>query len=85
MQLLSRTMNDTIKMCAYGMTVMTERAIALGRMDFVDPAMVEEVGKIQAENDTVWNDFTKTQYELVMEKARPLLEHKELGESEIVR
>ena len=78
-------MNDTIKMCAYGMTVMTERAIALGRMDFVDPAMVEEVGKIQAENDTVWNDFTKTQYELVMEKARPLLEDKELGESEIVR
>jgi hypothetical protein len=37
----------------------------------------------QAENDTVWNDFNKAQYEPVMEKARPLLEHKEPGESEI--
>jgi hypothetical protein len=37
--------------------------------------MVEEVKKIQAANDEVWNDFTKTQYDLVMEKARPLLEH----------
>ena len=78
---LSQTMNETIKMCAYGMTVMTERAVALGRMDFVDPNMVEEVKKIQTQNDAVWNDFTKTQYDLVMEKARPLLEHKELGES----
>ena len=78
---LSQTMNDTVKMCAYGMTVMTERAVALGRMDFVDPNMVEEVKKIQATNDAVWNDFTKTQYDLVMEKARPLLEHKELGEA----
>ncbi len=75
---LSQTMNETIKMCAYGMTVMTERAVALGRMDFVDPTMVEEVKKIQTQNDAVWNDFTKTQYDLVMEKARPLLEHKEL-------
>ena len=58
---LSQTMNETIKMCAYGMTVMTERAVALGRMDFVDPNMVEEVKKIQASNDAVWNDFTKTQ------------------------
>jgi hypothetical protein len=66
-------------MCAYGMTVMTERAVALGRMDFVDPAMVEEVKRVQASNDAVWNDFTKTQYDLVMEKARPLLEHKELA------
>jgi hypothetical protein len=82
---LSQTMNETVKMCAYGMTVMTERAVALGRMDFVDPNMVEEVKKIQAENDGVWNDFTKTQYDLVMEKARPLLEHKELGESESVK
>ena len=82
---LSRTMNETIKMCAYGMTVMTERAVALGRMDFVDPNMVEEVKKIQTQNDAVWNDFTKTQYDLVMEKARPLLEHKELGESESVK
>jgi hypothetical protein len=78
---LSRTMNETIKMCAYGMTVMTERAVALGKMDFVDPNMIEEVKRIQASNDAVWNDFTKTQYELVMEKARPLLEHKELGEA----
>ena len=78
---LSQTMNETIKMCAYGMTVMTEQAVALGRMDFVDPNMVEEVKKIQTQNDAVWNDFTKTQYDLVMEKARPLLEHKELGES----
>ena len=76
---LSQTMNETIKMCAYGMTVMTEQAVALGRMDFVDPNMVEEVKKIQTSNDAVWNDFTKTQYDLVMEKARPLLEHKELG------
>ena len=82
---LSQTMNETVKMCAYGMTVMTERAVALGRMDFVDPDMVEEVKKIQAANDGVWNDFTKTQYDLVMEKARPLLEHKELGESESVK
>jgi hypothetical protein len=82
---LSQTMNETIKMCAYGMTVMTERAVALGRMDFVDPNMVEEVKKIQTQNDAVWNDFTKTQYDLVMEKARPLLEHKELGESESVK
>jgi len=82
---LSQTMNETVKMCAYGMTVMTERAVALGRMDFVDPDMVEEVKKIQASNDAVWNDFTKTQYDLVMEKARPLLEHKELGESESVK
>jgi hypothetical protein len=82
---LSQTMNETIKMCAYGMTVMTERAVALGRMDFVDPNMVEEVKKIQASNDAVWNDFTKTQYDLVMEKARPLLEHKELGESDSVK
>ncbi len=82
---LSQTMNETIKMCAYGMTVMTERAVALGRMDFVDPTMVEEVKKIQTQNDAVWNDFTKTQYDLVMEKARPLLEHKELGESDGVR
>ena len=65
-------MNETVKMCAYGMTVMTERAVALGRMDFVDPDMVEEVKKIQTQNDAVWNDFTKTQYDLVMEKARPL-------------
>ena len=76
---LSRTMNDTVRMCAYGMTVMTERAVALGRMEFVDPGMVDEVKKIQDANDAVWNDFTKTQYDLVMEKARPLLEHKELG------
>ena len=76
---LSQTMNDTVRMCAYGMTVMTERAVALGRMDFVDADMVDEVKKIQAQNDGVWNDFTKTQYDLVMEKARPLLEHKELG------
>ncbi len=76
---LSQTMNETVKMCAYGMTVMTERAVALGRMDFVDADMVDEVKKIQAQNDGVWNDFTKTQYDLVMEKARPLLEHKELG------
>ena len=82
---LSQTMNETIKMCAYGMTVMTERAVALGRMDFVDPNMVEEVKKIQTSNDAVWNDFTKTQYDLVMEKARPLLEHKELGESESIK
>ena len=82
---LSQTMNETIKMCAYGMTVMTERAVELGRMDFVDPNMVEEVKKIQTQNDAVWNDFTKTQYDLVMEKARPLLEHKELGESESVK
>jgi hypothetical protein len=40
---------------------------------------VEEVKKIQTSNDAVWNDLTKTQYDLVMEKARPLLEHKELG------
>jgi len=78
---LSQTMNETIKMCAYGMTVMTERAVALGQMDFVDPNMVEEVKRVQASNDAVWNDFTKTQYDLVMEKARPILEHKELGES----
>jgi len=76
---LSQTMNETIRMCAYGMTVMTEQAVALGKMDFVDPNMVEEVKKIQTSNDAVWNDFTKTQYDLVMEKARPLLEHKELG------
>ena len=76
---LSQTMNETIKMCAYGMTVMTEQAVALGRMDFVDPNMVEEVKRVQASNDAVWNDFTKTQYDLVMEKARPLLEHKELA------
>ncbi len=82
---LSQTMNETIKMCAYGMTVMTERAVALGRMDFVDPNMVEEVKKIQTQNDAVWNDFTKTQYDLVMEKARPLLEHRELGESDSVK
>ncbi len=82
---LSQTMNETIKMCAYGMTVMTEQAVALGRMDFVDPNMVEEVKKIQTSNDAVWNDFTKTQYDLVMEKARPLLEHKELGESDSVK
>ena len=79
---LSRTMNDTVRMCAYGMTVMTERAVALGRMEFVDPGMVDEVKKIQDANDAVWNDFTKTQYDLVMEKARPLLEHKELGEDD---
>ncbi len=78
---LSRTMNETVRMCAYGMTVMTERAVALGRMDFVDPGMVEEVKKVQDANDAVWNDFTKTQYDLVMEKARPLLEHKELEDS----
>ncbi len=82
---LSQTMNETVKMCAYGMTVMTERAVALGRMDFVDADMVDEVKKIQAQNDGVWNDFTKTQYDLVMEKARPLLEHKELGGSESVK
>src|SRR5208283_2509911 len=76
---LSQTMNETIKMCAYGMTVMTEQAVALGQMDFVDPNMVEEVKRVQASNDAVWNDFTKTQYDLVMEKARPLLEHKELA------
>ncbi len=76
---LSQTMNETIKMCAYGMTVMTERAVALGQMDFVDPNMVEEVKRVQASNDAVWNDFTKTQYDLVMEKARPILEHKELA------
>ncbi len=76
---LSQTMNETIKMCAYGMTVMTERAVALGQMEFVDPNMVEEVKRIQASNDAVWNDFTKTQYDLLMEKARPLLEHKELA------
>ncbi len=76
---LSQTMNEAVKMCAYGMTVMTEQAVALGRMDFVDPNMVEEVKRVQASNDAVWNDFTKTQYDLVMEKARPLLEHKELA------
>ncbi len=76
---LSQTMNEAVKMCAYGMTVMTERAVALGKMDFVDPNMVEEVKRVQASNDAVWNDFTKTQYDLVMEKARPLLEHKELA------
>ncbi len=37
-------------------------------MDFVDPAMVEEGSKIQAENDAVWNDFNKAQYEPVMER-----------------
>jgi hypothetical protein len=78
---LSRTMNETVRMCAYGMTAMTERAVALGRMDFVDPNMLEEVKKIQTENDAVWNEFTKAQYDLVMAKARPLLEHKELAES----
>jgi hypothetical protein len=82
---LSQTMNETVRMCAYGMTVMTERAVALGQMDFVDPNMVEEVKKIQTANDMVWNEFTKTQYDLVMEKARPLLEHKELGQIESIQ
>ncbi len=44
---LSRTMNETVRMCAFGMTVMTERAVALGQMDFVDPNMIEEVKRIQ--------------------------------------
>lgn len=80
LQALGQTMNDTLRMCAYGMTVMTEQAVALGRMDFLEPATVEEVKKIQASNDAVWNDFTKDQYALVMQKAQPLLEHKELNE-----
>jgi hypothetical protein len=72
-------------MCAHGITGMTERAVRLGWMDFVNPNMVEEVNKIQTQYSAVWNDFTKTQYDVVMEKARLLLEHKKLGESESVK
>jgi len=72
---LGESMNHTLKMCAYGMTVMTEQAVMLGNQDFLKTTTVDEVKKIQAANDKVWSDFTKKQYDKVMEKAKPLLEH----------
>jgi hypothetical protein len=75
---LGQTMNETIKMCAFGMTVMTEQALALGRIDFLEKDTISEVRRIQSANDKVWNEFTKIQYDKVMERAVPLLEHNPL-------
>jgi hypothetical protein len=78
LQALGQSMNETIKMCAYGMTVMTEQAMALGRIDFIEENTISEVKAIQSANDQVWNDFTRVQYDSVMEHANLLLEHKAL-------
>ncbi|MFA5961605.1 MAG: hypothetical protein WC848_02910 [Parcubacteria group bacterium] len=75
LQALGQSMNESLKMCAYGMTVMTEQAMALGRMEFLEKGTVAEVKQIQLANDKVWNEFTKTQYEQVMQRTKPLLEH----------
>ncbi|MBU4501090.1 MAG: hypothetical protein KKA79_00745 [Nanoarchaeota archaeon] len=71
---LSESMNSTIKMCAYGMTHMTEQAVMLGNKDFLEKGTIEEVKEIQAANDRVWKDFTKKQYAQVMAKVKPLQE-----------
>ena len=69
---LSESMNSTIKMCAYGMTHMTEQAVMLGNKDFIEDDTIEEVKTIQAANDKVWKEFTRKQYDNVMEKVKPL-------------
>lgn len=79
LQSLGQSMNETLKMCAYGMTVMTEQAMALGRMDFLEKGTIAEVKQIQAANDKVWDQFTKTQYDNVMKRTKPLLEHAALA------
>ena len=79
LQSLGQSMNETLKMCAYGMTVMTEQAMALGRMDFLEKGTIAEVKNIQLANDKVWDQFTKTQYENVMQRTKPLIEHAALA------
>ncbi len=70
---LSETMNYTLKICSYGMTVMTQQAIMLGNKDFLEKHTIEEVKTIQKANDSLWDHFTETQYAKVMEKMQPLL------------
>lgn len=76
---LGQTMNETLKICSLGMTVMTQQAMTLGSQEFLKTATVEEVKAIQATNDTTWRDFTRTQYDLVMKRIQPILEHPELA------
>lgn len=72
---LSETMNHTLKICSYGMTVMTQQAVALGNKDFLEKHTIDEVKSIQQANNKVWDDFTKVQYAKVMEKVQPLLSY----------
>lgn len=72
---LSESINHTLKMCSYGMTVMTQQAVMLGNKDFLEKHTTDEVKQIQAANDAVWDNFTRTQVAKVMEKAKPLLSY----------
>lgn len=72
---LSESMNATLKMCAYGMTHMTEQAVMLGNKDFLENATVEEVKRIQDANDKIWKEFTDKQYQNVLAKVKPIMEH----------